>query len=46
MIYVQIDKNLFFGLAKNKAAALYKVTFVWKNVYIDGAYLDSFFKAS
>jgi len=27
-IGARIDKNPFFGLAKNRAAALYKVTFV------------------
>jgi len=38
--------NLFFGLAKNRAAALHKVTFVCKYVQNGGVSLDLFFKAS
>jgi len=45
-ISIWSDKNLFFDLAKNRAVALHKVTFVCKNVQNGGASLDSFFKAS
>jgi len=41
-----IHKNPFEGPTKTKAAALYNLTFVWKNVHVEGASLDSFFKAS
>jgi len=40
------DKSPFFAPMKTRAAALHKVTFVWKYVQNGGASLDSFFKAS
>jgi len=46
-ISIWSDKSPFGGgLTKNWVAALYKVTFVWKNVQNGGASLDSFLKAS
>jgi len=45
-IHVWIDKNPFFGPMKIWATTLHKVTFVWKNVHVGGASLNSFFKAS
>jgi len=45
IISISSDKNHFFGLAKNMATALHKVTFVWKLFYVCGA-LNSFFNPS
>jgi len=45
-ISLWIDKNSFLGLIKNRAVALQEVTIVWKDVFVSGASLDSFFKLS
>jgi len=45
-ISIQIHFKHFIGLAKNRASALHKLTFLRKNVQNGGASLDSFSETS
>jgi len=41
-----LSDSPFFGPTEHWEVALYKITFVWKNVQNGSASLDSFFRAS